>query len=63
MNSQNLRTGKRLKRNWRIKMFEDAWKGITAMVIGFFVTVPFAVWKWVEIIIWVVKHVNVSFEG
>lgn len=44
-------------------MFDDGWKRITAMIIGFFVAMPFAVWKWVEIIIWIVKHVNVSFEG
>ena len=22
--------------------------------------VPFAIWKWVEIIIWIVKHVHIS---
>ena len=41
-------------------MFEAPWKGLVAIVIGFFVTVPFAIWKWVEIIIWIVNHVHVS---
>ena len=40
-------------------MFEGAWKGLMIMIIGFFVTVPFAVWKWVEIIIWIMKHVHI----
>ena len=22
--------------------------------------VPFAIWKWIEIIIWIVKHVHIS---
>ena len=44
-------------------MFEDAWKCITAMIIGFFITVPFAIWKSIEIIIWIVKKVHISFEG
>lgn len=42
-------------------MFEDVWKGITVIIIGFFVTVPFAIWKWVEIIVWIVKHIHISF--
>lgn len=41
-------------------MFEDIDKAITASVIGFFITIPFAIWKWVEIIIWIVKHVHIS---
>lgn len=41
-------------------MLEDAWKAMVAITIGFFVTVPFAIWKWVEIIIWIVKHVHIS---
>ena len=36
--------------------------GITFVIIGFLVTVPFAVWKWVEIIIWIVKHVHISIQ-
>lgn len=34
-------------------------KPILFMCIGFFVTVPFAVWKWVEIIIWIAKHIHI----
>lgn len=41
-------------------MGDDGWKALMATVIGFFITVPFAVWKWVEIIIWIVKHVHIS---
>jgi hypothetical protein len=42
-------------------MFEDAWDGTIVMIIGFFVTLPFAIWKWVEIIVWIVKHIHISF--
>ena len=35
-------------------------KPIIFMCIGFCVTLPFAIWKWVEIIIWLVKHVHIS---
>ena len=24
--------------------------------------VPFAIWKWVEIIIWIVKHIHISIN-
>lgn len=41
-------------------MGDDGWKALTAMIIGFFITIPFVVWKWVEIIIWIVKHVHIS---
>lgn len=41
-------------------MGDDGWKALMAITIGFFFTVPFAVWKWVEIIIWIVKHVHIS---
>ncbi len=41
-------------------MFEDIDKAIVATIIGFFVAIPFAIWKWVEIIIWIVKHVHIS---
>lgn len=36
--------------------------GIDFVIIGFLVTVPFAVWKWVEIIIWIVKHIRISIQ-
>jgi len=34
--------------------------GVFLLAIGFFITVPFAVWKWVEIIIWLVNHIHIS---
>ena len=34
--------------------------GLFFFVFGFFITVPFAIWKWVEIIIWLVKHIHIS---
>lgn len=43
-------------------MFEDIDKAIVATTIGFFITIPFAIWKWVEIIIWIVKHVHISMN-
>lgn len=43
-------------------MFDDMFDGLFAMMIGFFITVPFAVWKWIDLIIlfvkWVGKHWN-----
>ena len=41
-------------------MFKDTFDALFLMVIGFFITVPFAIWKWVEIIIWIVKHIHIS---
>lgn len=39
-------------------MFDNIWKVI---VFGF-ICIPFAVWKWVEIIVWLVKHISVSLH-
>lgn len=36
--------------------------GITFVLFGFLVCVPFAIWKWVEIIIWIVKHIRISVQ-
>lgn len=36
-------------------MFDDPFDSMVAITIGFFITVPFAVWKWVELIICFVK--------
>lgn len=41
---------------------DDMFDGLFLMVFGFFLTLPFAIWKWVEIIIWIVKHVHVSIQ-
>ena len=43
-------------------MFKGAFDSLFLMVIGFFITVPFAIWKWVEIIIWIVKHIHISMN-
>ena len=43
-------------------MFDDAFDAMIAITIGFFITVPFAIWKWIEIIIWIVNHVHVSVQ-
>lgn len=32
------------------------------VVIGFMVCVPFAIWKWIEIIIWFIKHISITFK-
>lgn len=53
-----------LKKGCRITggkiMFDDAFDALWLIVIGFFITVPFTIWKWVEIIIWIIKHVHFS---
>ena len=36
--------------------------GIKFAIIGFLVCVPFAVWKWIEIIIWVIKHIRIVVQ-
>ncbi len=41
-------------------MFGEQFKAIIAFVIGFFITVLFAIWKWIEIIIWIVHHVHID---
>lgn len=45
-----------------VEKMKNAFDGLFAMAIGFLVTIPFALWKWIEIIIWVVKHVKISFQ-
>lgn len=37
-------------------MNDDVWK----VIVFAFVCVPFAIWKWVEIIIWIVRHVRIG---
>lgn len=43
-------------------MMEDLFDGLFLIVIGFFIIVPFAIWKWVDLIIllvkWICKHWN-----
>lgn len=41
---------------------KDAFDSLFLMAFGFFITVPFAIWKWVDLIIllvkWIGKHWN-----
>lgn len=41
---------------------KDAFDSLVLMAFGFFITVPFAIWKWVDLIIllvkWIGKHWN-----
>ena len=38
--------------------FGDALSGVFFMAIGFLICLPLAIWKLVEIIIWVFKHLH-----
>lgn len=33
-------------------------EGLITLLIVALITVPFAVWKWIEIAIWIFKHVH-----
>lgn len=41
---------------------KDVFDSLFLMAFGFFITVPFAIWKWVDLIIllvkWIGKHWN-----
>jgi len=39
-------------------MDKDAWK----VIIFAFCCIPFAIWKWIEIIIWLVKHILITLN-
>lgn len=43
-------------------MDDDLFNSLFLLVIGFFITVPFAIWKWIDLIImfvkWFCKHWN-----
>ena len=35
-----------------------AFEGLFTFTVIAFITIPFAIWKWIEIIIWVFKHLQ-----
>jgi len=37
--------------------------GVVYLAFGFFLTLPLAVWKVVDIVIWIFNHVSVSWTG
>ena len=44
-------------------MLDDKiFNGLLFFIIGFFVTVPFAIWKWIDIIVWFAHHVNININ-
>ncbi len=47
-------------------MYEGIGKGLSELFITMFilccVTVPLGIWKIVDIVIWIIKHVNVSLN-
>lgn len=44
-------------------MFEGLGKAITSLFFVTAVAVPLALWKVIEIVVWVIKHVRISFDG
>jgi hypothetical protein len=38
---------------------ESAFDGLVFFAIGFFVILPLAIWKLVDIIMWVVSHIKI----
>jgi hypothetical protein len=41
---------------------DDFFKGLFAYALGFFIVLPLATWKLIDIIVWIVKHVGVSIH-
>ena len=40
----------------------DPIKDLFKMIFVLLAFLPFAIWKWVEIIIWIVKHVHIHIN-
>lgn len=43
--------------------FESAIKSVFVLAIGFFVILPLAAWKVIDIVIWLFQHVRVLIGG
>ena len=42
---------------------KDSWDIIVFTFFGFFIILPLAVWKVIDIIIWICKNVNITIGG
>lgn len=43
-------------------MYGDAFKGLDYILWGFFILLPFAAWKAIDILIWIYQHIRVSIQ-